>query len=78
MKFLIFVPPKDFRDESLSIIKLFFDKWGINYKITSYTTSDCVGTHGAIYKTDVHTSHVDSGDYDGISASSLPSKSHIV
>ena len=34
MRFLIFIPPKDFRDESLSMVKLFFDKWGIRYMIT--------------------------------------------
>lgn len=66
MKFLIFLPPKGFRDESAELVKLFFDKWGVKYSVTSYTSNDCVGTHGATYKTDIHTSKVLSTDYDGI------------
>lgn len=66
MRFLIFLPPKEFRDESASIVKLFFDKWDVDYKITSYTSSNCTGSHGAIYKTDINTSSVSSDGYDGI------------
>ncbi|MGD0728497.1 MAG: DJ-1/PfpI family protein [Candidatus Micrarchaeaceae archaeon] len=66
MKFLIFIPPKDFRDESLSLVKLFFDKWGIRYDITSYTSNECIGTHGAAVRPDIHTSKVNSNYYDGI------------
>jgi hypothetical protein len=66
MKVLIFIPPKDFRDESISLIKLFFDKWDVEYRITSYTNSECTGAHGAIYRPTVHTGQVNSQDYDGI------------
>ncbi len=66
MRFLIFIPPRDFKDESVSIVKLFFDKWGIDYKITSYTTNDCKGSHGALYKPNIHTSKVSPTEYDGI------------
>ena len=66
MKFLIFIPPKDFRDESLSLVKLFFDKWGIRYDITSYSHRECVGTHGAAIMPDVHTSSINRHLYDGI------------
>jgi hypothetical protein len=66
MRFLIFVPPKEFRDESVSLVKLFFDKWGIDYSVSSYTSSDCVGSHGAVYKPDINTSRVSSEDYNGI------------
>lgn len=48
------------------MVKLFFDKWGINYMITSYTSAECRGLHGAVYKPDVHTSRVTAEEYDGI------------
>ena len=66
MRFLIFIPPKDFRDESLSMVKLFFDKWGIRYMVTSYTSSDCMGLHGAVVRPDINTSKVNYEEYDGI------------
>jgi putative intracellular protease/amidase len=66
MKFLIFIAPKDFKDESVSLVKLFFDKWGIKYDISSYTYSECRGTHGVVYKPAVHTSKVTSTGYDGV------------
>ena len=63
---LIFLPPVDFREESLSMLKLFFDRWGISYKTTSYTKSECRGKHVALVKPDIHTAEVDVHDYDGI------------
>jgi hypothetical protein len=66
MRFLIFIPPKDFRDESLSMVKLFFDKWGIHYMVTSYSSADAVGLHGAVVRPDINTSRVNYEEYDGI------------
>lgn len=66
MRFLIFIPPKDFRDESLSMVKLFFDKWGIHYMVTSYSSADAVGLHGAVVRPDINTSRVNYDEYDGI------------
>jgi DJ-1/PfpI family len=66
MKFLIFIPPKDFRDESLSLIRLFFDKWGVPYDITSYTAGECTGIHGAIVHPNFHASHIQTQNYNGI------------
>ena len=66
MKFLIFIPPKDFKDESVSAVKMFFDRWGVNYQITSYSSKECVGYHGAVYTPDINTNKVDTTDYDGI------------
>lgn len=65
-RFVIFIPPKNFKDESVSLIKLFFDKWGVDYKISSYTSNDCLGSHGAVYHPDIHTSKVYGDEYDGI------------
>ncbi|MCL5680222.1 MAG: DJ-1/PfpI family protein [Candidatus Marsarchaeota archaeon] len=66
MRMLIFLPPVDFREESLKMLKLFFDRWGVDYKTTSYTKSECRGKHGAYVKPDVHTADIDVHDYDGI------------
>ncbi len=66
MRFLIFIPPKDFRDESLSMVKLFFDKWGIRYMVTSYSSADAVGLHGAVVHPDISTARVNYEEYDGI------------
>ena len=66
MKMLIFIPPIDFREESLSMLKLFFDRWGISYKTTSYTRAECRGKHGARVKPDIHTGEADVHDYDGL------------
>ena len=66
MRFLIFIPPKDFKDESLSMVKLFFDKWGIHDMVTSYSSADAVGLHGAVVRPDINTSRVNYDEYDGI------------
>jgi protease I len=66
MKFLVFIAPNNFKDESLSMIKTFFDRWGVEYKITSFSNKDCIGWHGAVCKPDVNAALVQSSDYDGI------------
>ncbi len=66
MRLLVFVTPKDFRDESVSRLKLFLDKWDIDTVITSYSTKDCVGSHGAVYTPGINTGKVLADDYDGI------------
>ncbi len=66
MRPLIFIAPNDFRDETLNGLRLFFDKWGVKYALTSYSKKDCNGSHGAIAKLDVNTNNVDASGYDGI------------
>ena len=66
MKFLIFISPKDFKDESVAAVKMLFDRWNVDYKITSYSTKECVGYHGAVYKPDINTNTVNPSDYGGI------------
>ncbi|HUC38790.1 MAG TPA: DJ-1/PfpI family protein [Candidatus Acidoferrum sp.] len=66
MKFLIFIPPNDFKDESVATIKMFLDRWGVGYQITSYSTKECIGTHGASYRADINTNKVEASEYDGI------------
>lgn len=66
MRFLIFLPPNDFKDESVAMVKTFFDRWSVEYKITSYANKECVGYHGARYMPDVNTNKVSTNDFDGI------------
>jgi len=66
MRLLIFITPKDFKDETVSELKLFFDKWEVEYKIGSYTSNDCVGYHGAVYKPEVNVYKTSTLDFDGI------------
>jgi len=66
MRFAIFIAPKDFKDETVSMLKTIFDKWGVEYSIASYANKDCVGYHGAIYKPDINAAKVSPVDFDGI------------
>ena len=66
MKFAIFIAPRDFKDETVSMLKIFFDKWGIQYSIASYANKDCVGYHGAVYRPDINAAKISSADFDGI------------
>ncbi len=66
MRIAIFIAPKDFKDETVALIKTFFDRWGVQYSITSYSNKECVGYHGAVYRPDVNTAKLITADYDGI------------
>ena len=66
MKFLVFIAPNNYKDETLSMVRMFFDKWGVQYSISSYSTKPCVGAHGATVNPDINSAKVSAGDYDGI------------
>lgn len=66
MKFLVFIAPNNYKDETLSMVRMFFDKWGVQYAISSYSTKPCVGAHGAAVASDINTAKVSPNDYDGI------------
>ena len=66
MRFLIFLAPKDFHDETLKMLRLFFDRWNVEYQITSYSKSECRGRHGEVVKPDINTGMVLASEYDGI------------
>jgi putative intracellular protease/amidase len=65
MRLAIFIPQKDFKDESLSLIKLIFDKWGVQYSIAAYGKGG-VGTHGALVKADIRPEEMTTDQFDGI------------
>lgn len=66
MNVAIFIPPRDFRDETVSKAKLLMEKWNVKPVIVSYSTKDCVGYHGAVYKTDQNAAKVDAKEFDAI------------
>lgn len=66
MRFLVFIAPNNFRDETVSLIKVFFERWKIDYEITSYSKKECTGYHGAVYKPDINTNMIAIKNYDGI------------
>jgi len=64
--FLVFVAPQNFKDENLAAVKLFFERWDVDYKIASYSKGECRGYQGAVYKQDVNANKVAINDYEGI------------
>lgn len=66
MRVLLFIAPNDFRDESLNMVKLFFDKWGIDYKTTSFSKKECKGYHGSVCFPDVNTNVAKIDEFEGI------------
>ena len=66
MKFMIFISPKDFKDETLSMVKMLFDRWGISYDISSYSTKECIGYHGSRSIPSINAGKVNASDYNGI------------
>jgi protease I len=66
MKVALLVAPKDFKDESVSKAKLVLEKWGIEAVLTSYSTHDLVGYHGAVYKTELNAGRIDPNEFDAI------------
>lgn len=62
--FAIFVPSKDFKDETLSLIRLLLEKWNTPYKIVGYSKA-AIGMHGAMCKIDMQPTDIKT-DYNGI------------
>lgn len=68
MKALIIIPPKDFRDETVSMSILILGKWGITPVIASYTkdSRECVGAHGAAYRPELNATKLTSEGFDAM------------
>jgi len=52
IKVAIVIPPKNFRDETLSTLDLLLAKKDIKKEVSGFTSKDCVGFHGAVVKPD--------------------------
>ncbi len=66
MKVAILVPPRDFKDESVSSLLLMLGKWGIDPVITSYSAKECIGYHGAVYKSGMDASSLSPRDFGAL------------
>ena len=66
MRIAMLIPPKDFKDESVSSAKSMLVKWGVEVVITSYSTKACRGYHGAVYNPELNAGRIKSADFDGI------------
>ena len=66
MKVVLLIPPKDFKDETVSMAKLLFEKWGITPVIASYSNKECTGSHGAVYMPELNATKLNAQDYDAI------------
>ena len=66
MRVAIVIHPTEFRDESLSYASMMLGKWGIDSVITSYSSKECVGYHGAAVRPHMNTGRVNSADFDAI------------
>ena len=66
MRVVMLIPPKDFRDESVSSIKNTLEKWGVEVVLASYSTKECVGSHGAVYSRFTNAGRIKGNDFDAI------------
>ncbi len=63
MEALVFVPRKDFKDESFTTVVNMLKKWDIKPIIGSYNTSTCYGYHGLTIKPDVDITYANPSQY---------------
>ncbi|MDE1823953.1 MAG: DJ-1/PfpI family protein [Candidatus Micrarchaeota archaeon] len=66
MKVALLVAPKQFRDESVSHSLPMLEKWGVSPTLVSYSTHDCVGYRGAVYKVGLNGGKLHPDDFDAI------------
>lgn len=66
MKVALLIAPRQFRDESVSHSMPMLQKWGATPTIVSYSTKDCVGTRGAVYKVGLNAGRMHPDDFDAI------------
>lgn len=66
MRIIIVIPPKDFKDESISEITSMFKKWKVEYVFSSSIIGKCYGYHGAEVVSTTKYSDIASEDFDGM------------
>lgn len=66
MRAAILVPPKDFKDESVSSLRNMLGKWGVECVLTSYSTSELVGYHGAVYNVELNSAKINPDEFDAL------------
>lgn len=66
MKVAILVAPKDFKDETLSQLRLLFGKRDIESQVASLTLKPCTGYHGAVIKPETEMRALEPGAFDAL------------
>jgi putative intracellular protease/amidase len=66
MKVAIVLAPRDFRDETLSQLKLFFAKKDVEVKLASTSLKQCSGAHGAVAKPELEIDAMNPLDFDAV------------
>jgi hypothetical protein len=66
MRIAVLIAPSGFRDETVSVVHRQFSKWDVESIITSYSSGECIGSHGAAYTPVINAARLVPGDYDGI------------
>ncbi len=64
MQVAILIAPRDFKDETVSKLNLFFDKKDIGSRIASFSLRDCTGYHGAVVKPKIELRDIEPMSYD--------------
>ncbi|MCL5427992.1 MAG: DJ-1/PfpI family protein [Candidatus Marsarchaeota archaeon] len=72
MNIAIMVPPRDFRDETVSTAIRLLEKWGVTTLVASGSLGDCEGYHGARLKSVVLMQEVTTENFAGIFLSDGP------
>ncbi len=66
MKVAVILAPRDFRDETLSQLKLYFSKKDVETKLASTTLGKCFGAHGAVAKSELEIDAMNPLDFDAV------------
>ena len=65
-KVAIILSPKDFRDETASLLKTQLQKWNLSVFFAGYNNTECIGSHGAVYKQDLSALKVNPAEFDAL------------
>ncbi len=66
MKVAIIIAPRDFKDETLATLRLLLKKWDVDVAVSSYTSAECIGYHGATCVPDLNAAKVFTKDFDAL------------
>ncbi|VVB77231.1 DJ-1/PfpI family protein [uncultured archaeon] len=66
VKVAIVIPPKNFKDETLSMLSLLLSKKDIRSLVAGFGAKDSLGSHGAVAKLDVAVTSLDPATVDAL------------
>lgn len=66
LKVAIIIPPKEFKDETVSRLSLLLTKKDVGNSVASLTLKECLGYHGAVLKPDAELIELDPTQIDAL------------